>query len=145
MRTGTFFVTTESGLAEVSNKGVESVLVNFTGPNGLPPGGPLLISGGNIFGTNMFGGAFDQGGAAGGGIVYELTPSGLETILHSFPDPTDPCRGIDGWYPTGGIVQDAAGNLYGTTQGGSPSSQNGTVFKLTKIKAPPPILILPLP
>jgi uncharacterized repeat protein (TIGR03803 family) len=64
--------------------------------------------------------------------VYQLTPSGIETILRSFPDPTNPGTEVEGWYPTGGIIQDAAGNLYGTTQGGGAFNQNGTVFKLTK-------------
>jgi uncharacterized repeat protein (TIGR03803 family) len=129
---GNFFGTTQGGVFEFSTKGAESVIVNFTGPNGIPPGGPLLISGGNIYGTNMFGGVFEMGDAAGGGVVYQLTPSGIETILRSFPDPTNPGTEVEGWYPTGGIIQDAAGNLYGTTQGGGAFNQNGTVFKLTK-------------
>src|SRR5207244_5067096 len=35
----------------------------------------------------------------------------------------------DGTYPRAGLIQDSAGNLYGTTQGGGASGY-GTVYKL---------------
>ncbi len=47
------------------------------------------------------------------------------TVLHTF-------TGSDGANPNAGIVADAAGNLYGTTQYGGPSG-NGTVFKLDSV------------
>jgi uncharacterized repeat protein (TIGR03803 family) len=37
----------------------------------------------------------------------------------------------DGWLPWAGVIQDAKGNLYGTTTGGG-SSGDGTVFRVTK-------------
>jgi uncharacterized repeat protein (TIGR03803 family) len=43
-------------------------------------------------------------------------------VLHSF------AGGSDGCYPVGGLILDGAGNLYGTTAGGTCSY--GTVFKL---------------
>lgn len=38
--------------------------------------------------------------------------------------------GSDGYYPRGNLIADAAGNFYGTTEGGGVSSVGGTVFKL---------------
>ena len=60
--------------------------------------------------------------------MFKLDTTGKETVLHSFVD-TDPAR------PRGGLIRDAAGNLYGTTQyGGGLSNCGGdgcgTVFKL---------------
>jgi uncharacterized repeat protein (TIGR03803 family) len=62
-------------------------------------------------------------------MVFKLTPQAggtwSETIVHSF-EPSN----WDGGNPYGGLVMDAAGNLYGTTtQGGK--FNYGTVFKLT--------------
>jgi len=56
--------------------------------------------------------------------VFQLTPSGNLTLLHSFTG------GSDGALPFAGLIADAAGNLYGTTNGGGDGS-NGTVFQLT--------------
>jgi uncharacterized repeat protein (TIGR03803 family) len=61
--------------------------------------------------------------------VFQLTPSGTLNVLYSF-------TGSDGAYPYAGLIADAAGNLYGTTDsGGAPMSCNittgcGTVFQL---------------
>ncbi len=49
--------------------------------------------------------------------------SGNETVLYSFTG------GADGGYPLTGIIRDAAGNLYGTTNGGG-SSGAGAVYKI---------------
>ena len=53
------------------------------------------------------------------------------------PPPTQSYRviynftgGADGFFPSAGLVIDAAGNLYGTTSGGGPFGK-GTAFKLT--------------
>jgi uncharacterized repeat protein (TIGR03803 family) len=47
-----------------------------------------------------------------------------ENVLYSFINPPD------GVYPSGGLIFDAAGNLYGMTQGGG-TYNHGTVFELT--------------
>jgi uncharacterized repeat protein (TIGR03803 family) len=47
------------------------------------------------------------------------------TVLYSF------AGGSDGAYPNGGLIQDASGNLYGTTSYGGASNM-GTVFKVSK-------------
>jgi uncharacterized repeat protein (TIGR03803 family) len=60
--------------------------------------------------------------------VFELTPSmgggWSEKVLHNFG------QGSDGSQPVGGLIFDAAGRLYGTTQVGG-SFYHGTVFELT--------------
>ena len=109
----------------------EQVLYSFYDSGGvvLPVAGVIFDASGNLYGTTFY------GGANGDGMVFELSPSGSgwkETVLHSFN--TD---GIDGFWVTGGLVFDASGNLYGTTEfggtGGCTSGIGGcgTVFKLT--------------
>jgi uncharacterized repeat protein (TIGR03803 family) len=107
----------------------ESVLVNFTGANGLVPEGSLIFdSAGNLYGTTT------SGGAHGHGTVFELSNSGgtwSQSILHSFSDP-------DGAGPALGLAFDSAGNLYGTTfSGGDLSACSGfgcgTVYELTPV------------
>jgi uncharacterized repeat protein (TIGR03803 family) len=54
-----------------------------------------------------------------------LSTTGQETVLHSF------AGGADGGEPHGGVIQDAKGNLYGTTYYGG-AAKHGVVFKLSK-------------
>ncbi len=66
------------------------------------------------------------GGTNGGyGTVFKLSPKGALTLLHSFAGTPD------GVNPLAGLLRDAAGNLYGTTQYGGTNGGYGTVFKLT--------------
>lgn len=105
-------------------------LYNFTGgKDGGNPICPLVLdASGNLYGTTSLGGAYGKGN------VFKLTPNGDGTwtldLLHQFTG------GKDGSMPLGGVIFDAAGNLYGTTStGGDLSYCNGTgcgvVFKLT--------------
>jgi len=83
---------------------------------------PIQGNDGNFYGTAYSGGTFN------GGVVYKLTPSGKYTVIHNFcAFGTDSCPG--GTYPTN-VVQDAQGNLFGTTQSGG-VHHNGVVFKIT--------------
>lgn len=97
-----------------------SVVHNFTG--GSDGGGPLngfvADNAGNLYGTTSGGGTFNYG------VVYELTTTGVQTVLHNF------AGGTDGANPDGFLVRDKAGNLYGTTTAGGTSGA-GTVFKVT--------------
>jgi uncharacterized repeat protein (TIGR03803 family) len=76
---------------------------------------------------NADGGDLSPCGGYGCGVVFKLTPnvdgSWTESALHTF-------NNSDGANPYAGLVFDAAGNLYGTTQGGG-ADNLGTVFKLT--------------
>src|SRR5208282_3020484 len=84
--------------------------------------GLIQATGGNFYGTTH------GGGANGGyGTVFQITPGGTLTTLHSF-DLTD------GAFLYGGLVQATDGDFYGTTlQGGAGSCAFGcgTVFKIT--------------
>ena len=86
-------------------------------------------SAGNIYGTTC------EGGTHNDGTVFKLTPgkngSYTQTVLYSF-------SGSDGACPTGAVVLDSAGNIYGTASTGGNKSSTcfqssgcGLVFKLT--------------
>ena len=101
------------------------MLYNFCSQSGCTDGGYpyaelVLDAKGNLYGTTS------QGGKSNDGIVFKVTPSGEETVLHNFCSEGG-CR--DGADPTAGLVFDAKGNLYGTTYVGGAHNQ-GTVFKL---------------
>jgi uncharacterized repeat protein (TIGR03803 family) len=109
-----------------SSTNAPTTLYNFAGPpdGANPIAGLAFDSSGSIYGVTRDGGM--TGGACGiegCGIVYKLTPTGAETILHTFTD------GADGGNPRGGLVLDTTGNLYGTTSTGG-TNNSGVVFKL---------------
>ena len=90
------------------------------GPDGAYPGGMVRDADGNLYGTTRV------GGTSGIGTIFKLDAAGKYQVLHSF---TGDFSGPDGAYPSGSLIRDAGGNLYGTTlQGGMIS--RGTVFKL---------------
>jgi uncharacterized repeat protein (TIGR03803 family) len=79
-----------------------------SGPDGSSPyATPILDSEGNLYGTTCNDGEFASG------IVFKLSPSGKETVLHAFTS----IHG-DGDGPYAPVLRDSAGNLYGTTQFG---------------------------
>jgi uncharacterized repeat protein (TIGR03803 family) len=108
----------------------EQILYNFYNVGGSVSPEAALISdaSGNLYGTAIDGGDYDSG------MVFELTPSSSGwqmTVLHSFNT-----NGIDGFLVTAGLIFDAAGNLYGTTEfGGTGACTNGfgcgTAFELS--------------
>lgn len=95
----------------------------FEGADGANPTAALLMdSAGNLYGTTQQGGKYDSG------TVFEVTPSGTETILYSFGS-----GGTDGAVPLyGSLIMDSAGNLYGTTAAGG-AYDSGTVFELSHV------------
>lgn len=117
---------------KVSSDGKETVLHTFAGGSdgAYPYYGTLLIdTTGNLYGTTSAGGGSGCGGM-GCGTVFKLATDGTETILHAF------AGGSDGEDPSGGLIADNAGNLYGTTYtgGGGKACPNnvgcGTIFKV---------------
>jgi DNA-binding beta-propeller fold protein YncE len=117
----------------------EKVLYSFMGMDGAFPTAGLIFDGaGNLYGTTDAGGASGANcvGFIGCGTVFELTAGAngtwTEKVLHSFQN-----NGKDGTIPVGGLIFDAAGNLYGTTLYGGTSGTGcnglgcGTVFELT--------------
>jgi uncharacterized repeat protein (TIGR03803 family) len=101
-----------------------TTLVSFTGANGtLPSGGLIADAAGDLFGTT------GGGGIKNNGNVFEIvkTQDGYAdtpTILVSF-------TGADGALPSGGVIADAAGDLFGTTYYGG-TKGDGTVFEIAK-------------
>jgi hypothetical protein len=84
---------------------------------------------GDLFGTTEFGGP--NGYPYSDGTVFELVKTGsgyTEKVLHRFSgSPTD------GAYPYAGLIADAKGDLFGTTEFGGPNGypdHDGTVFEL---------------
>jgi uncharacterized repeat protein (TIGR03803 family) len=110
---------------KVDTTGKETVLHPFTGfPDGFNPvnsGGLVQDTQGNLYGTTYRGGGY----SVGLGTVFKVDTTGKETVLYSFGS-----HAWDGTNPTGGVVLDANGNLYGTTDSGGEHNQNGTVFEL---------------
>src|SRR5579872_2851991 len=108
---------------KITSSAKESVMHAFTGgtTDGCYPYGPLVIDkSGNLYGITS------GCGTNSTGIVFKISPSGAETILHDFGVPF---ISGDGSYSRGGLTLDAAGNLYGTTtQGGVLPALGGTVF-----------------
>jgi uncharacterized repeat protein (TIGR03803 family) len=130
--TGNLYGTTSSGgsgnggtVFELSPSGsgwTFNVLYSFAGPPGRGPFGPVLLdSAGNLYGTTLAGGAYQQGA------VFKLTHSnGIWTYssLHDFTN------GSDGRSPNGHLLFDANGNLYGTAGWGG-ATGNGVVWEIT--------------
>ncbi|HEY5046563.1 MAG TPA: choice-of-anchor tandem repeat GloVer-containing protein [Rhizomicrobium sp.] len=109
--------------------GTESVLYAFQGGSDgwYPVGGLVADSGGNLYGTTQFGGDTSCPlGVGGCGTVFQIAPDGKETVLHAFQG------GSDGIAPSGALLMDKAGNLYGMTiQGGDgQGGPYGVVFKI---------------
>jgi uncharacterized repeat protein (TIGR03803 family) len=113
---------------KVDAAGNETVLHHFTGGEGgaVPAGGVLLDSQGNLYGVTTYGG-LPPGDPNGSGTVFRLEADGTFTTLHRFA-----ANGSEGTGLRSGLVQDAAGNLYGVTSSGGAGGGigRGTVFRI---------------
>jgi len=101
----------------------ETALYEFSGGSDgeFPLNGLIADKTGNLYGTT------ENGGGAGRGTVFELSPTQhgawTKTILHSFTG------GRDGSGPGAGVIFGRQSGVYGTTGLGG-SSDHGTVFKV---------------
>src|SRR5579863_3904463 len=119
-------------LAAQSQAQTYQVLYAFKGaPDGsAPAAGVIQDAQGNLDGTTFSGGNSNCGADASGcGTVFRLSATGQETVLYRFTGRAD------GSNPQGGVIQDAQGNIYGTTYWGGDTSSCipygcGVVFKL---------------
>jgi uncharacterized repeat protein (TIGR03803 family) len=127
---GNFYGTTSYGGANnfgtvfrITPAGVFSTLYSFCAQtncaDGEAPGALTLGNDGNFYGTTSV------GGAKGNGTVFQITPKGALTTLHSFCSQAG-CA--DGWQPTS-LIQGIDGNFYGTTNTGG-ANDGGTAFQL---------------
>ena len=103
------------------------VLHTFEGTDGNAPAASLIFdSQGRLLGTTVLGGDVDCDG--GCGTVFRLSHSSKgwdETVLHAFTGYPD------GSQPYAAVTEDAAGNIFGTTQyGGVSGGCCGTVFEI---------------
>ena len=119
VRCGTIF--------KITSGGALTTLHSFDLADGAGPDGALIeAADGNFYGTTFEGGA-SSSCFRGCGTVFQVTPAGVLTTLHSL-------EGTDGANPFGGLVQGTNGRLYGTTSGGGASDSCsfgcGTVFSL---------------
>jgi uncharacterized repeat protein (TIGR03803 family) len=107
----------------VVNSGAETVLHSFAGgpsDGANPLSGLMLDSIGNLYGTTF------GGGTQNAGTMFEINFEGGFELLHSFTGA--PSQGAD---PAGTLVQDYAGNIYGTTYAGARTQGLGTTFEWT--------------
>jgi uncharacterized repeat protein (TIGR03803 family) len=125
---GNFYGTTDSGGAynhgtvfKITPAGVLTTLHSFcqqsSCPDGYIPGALIQATNGDFYGSTY------AGGAASGGTVFSITPTGALITVHSFD-------GTDGSFPFSTPLQGSDGNFYGTTSYDSIGG-GGTIYKLT--------------
>ncbi|MGB6676495.1 MAG: choice-of-anchor tandem repeat GloVer-containing protein [Terriglobales bacterium] len=114
-----------------------TVLYNFgafKGDGQYPVGTLTFDATGNLDGATAEGGTPGCGiGISGCGTMFRLSPSGggwTESVLYSFSGPYK-----DGAFPATGVILDAAGDVYGTTNNGGADqgyyTVGGTVFEIS--------------
>lgn len=117
---GTVFKLTKSGTLKVlhSFKGGKDGAQN----QGQAELGLVMVNG-DFYGSASFGGVSGCDGSLGCGVLFKVTPSGKETILHRFTGQAE------GAFPQD-LISDQAGNIYGATGGSYMQGNGGTLFKL---------------
>jgi uncharacterized repeat protein (TIGR03803 family) len=133
---------TGGAVFKLDSQGQETTLYRFIGEadGGNPVGGLVRDAAGNLYGTTQ------SGGATGSGTVFEVDNAGNETPIYNF------CTQTGGYCPDGdepdaSLLEDAAGNLYGTTSLGGKSTYGshgqGIVFKLASSLRPSTVALTP--
>jgi hypothetical protein len=121
----------------------EKVLYSFQGgtDGATPAGGVVFDTRGNLYGATQQGGGTNCSPMAACGTVYQLAPPAkngdpwTENVLHVFLGK----QHNDGEFPSGGVIADALGNIYGTSSYGGTGDcvllgikgGCGTVFELS--------------
>jgi len=101
-----------------------TTLHSFDGYDGGSPNGGLIFdAAGNLYGTSRSGGTY------GGGNVFELTPGADSWTFNDLYDFCPQYHCPDGSAPSGGLIMDRTGNLYGLAAGGGIYSE-GIAFEL---------------
>jgi hypothetical protein len=102
-------------------------LYSFDGTQGSEPYGTPIVAGGIVYGTLKYGGGDNASCDIGCGGVYRLS-SGTGGVDFSFVGFGTAPKGAN---PTGSLMADPSGNLYGTTTVGGAHGE-GTVFEITQ-------------
>jgi hypothetical protein len=133
----------DSGMVwELSSAGVYKDLHDFGGQTvtsdgaigadgSVPYAGVAFDRAGDIYGTT------NNGGLNGGGILWELTESGVYSDVHDFGGTVvnaDGAAGPDGNQPEDSVTFDNVGDIYGTTLGGGPNESAGMIWELTSTR-----------
>ncbi len=103
----------------------EKLLYSFSGPDGAnPQAGVIFDSAGNLYGATV------GGGSGNAGTVFKLSPpAGGQTAwtlstLFAFNGSSN------GYLPTGTLIMDKSGNIYGTTVNGG-TANDGVAYELS--------------
>jgi uncharacterized repeat protein (TIGR03803 family) len=110
------------GIFRLASRG-GSAEYSFNGTDGEAPTAGVLIDAKHaaLYGTTSLGGT-------GFGNVFKMVAPAQETVLYTFCSQSN-CT--DGNGPTGGLIEDKSGNLYGTTKLGGENNQ-GVVFEIVQ-------------
>jgi uncharacterized repeat protein (TIGR03803 family) len=113
---------------ELNNRGRRIWQYSIHFPKDMFPEAALLRDkAGDLYGTTYMGGDTKCSESQYGcGTVFKVDKSGKETVLHKF------AGAPDGFFPNAPLVEDAAGDLYGTTDYGGSFVAYGAVFKVDK-------------
>lgn len=105
---------------KLARDGKLTILHDFTGNgDGSAPLGDLVFDqAGNLFGTTS------GDGDGSGGTVFEIAAGGSYSVLHAFQ-----LGGSDGVRPAAGVLDDQAGDVFGTTNVGG-NDDYGVAFEL---------------
>jgi uncharacterized repeat protein (TIGR03803 family) len=110
---------------KISPAGTETVLYSFAITNGIdgrePVGSLVQTSDGNFYGLTFF------GGAAQDGTLFQITPDGYESVVHTFG-----VHSNDGMFPNPSLVLGMDGNFYGTTLAGG-AHGIGVAYEVTPL------------
>jgi uncharacterized repeat protein (TIGR03803 family) len=108
---------------QMTPKGALTTVYGFanTSAQGCGPLGLVAGPNGNFYGTAT------GGGPANDGVIFELSRSGIVTVLHSFCSESN-CG--DGSNPNVGLLLGTDGNLYGTTLFGGANGQ-GVIYQIS--------------
>jgi uncharacterized repeat protein (TIGR03803 family) len=125
-RKGNLYGTTTAGGASSSGYGVifklepdgtQTPLHSFSGDDGSEPSGNTILAGKDLYGATLFGGANNLG------TIYRLSQNGKFNVLHSFGGSGDAIS------PSGWVIWDNAGFVYGAAQGGG-AFGFGAIYKV---------------
>lgn len=93
----------------------------FGGDGQDPQGTPFVDSAGNVYGATYYDNILHNG------TIYKVDPAGQYSLFYTFPSGSGEANNPKG----GGLLMDAAGNLWGTAYWGGANAQ-GAVFKIDR-------------
>jgi uncharacterized repeat protein (TIGR03803 family) len=110
----------EGAVFRIDSDGEETVLHSFgTSPSDgvFPEGGLVADAEGNVYGTT-------GGGTHSAGTVFKIDSKGQYSVVYSFKTTAGDAKN-----PAAGLVQDKAGNLYGTSPSGGAAAA-GAIYQI---------------